>query len=153
MGVFIAAHPCSVALALKAHVPPPPARHPSGLGSSDTSSGRWLILLSTGQRSPGVSHAYLAFATFWTFVSYPSIWRVFVCFERECTCERAGERGSGRERVLSRLSVEPTVGLNPTTLHPDLSPNRESDAQPTGPPTLPRGAMLSSHLDRKVPKV
>ena len=78
---------------------------------------------------------------------------MFVLRDREYTCERAGERGSGRERVLSRLSVEPTVGLNPTTLHPDLSPNEESDAQPTEPPTLPRRAMLSSHLDRKVPKV
>ena len=102
MGVFIAAHPGSVALALKAHVPPPPARRPSGLGSSDTSSGGWLILLSTGQRSPGVSHAYLAFATFWTFVSYPSIWRVFVCLERQ----RVHVRVSGGEGQWERESLK-----------------------------------------------
>ena len=68
---------------------------------------------------------------------------LFVYFERDrdSTSGAVGGRERGKERIpsgLCALSAEPNRGLE--LLQPrdhDLSPNQESDAQPTEPPGAP----------------
>ena len=68
---------------------------------------------------------------------------IFLEREREREREKSGERGRGRERILSTVTMEPDMGLNPTThWDHDLNQNQESDAQPTEPSRCPHKMLV-----------